>query len=88
MSQKKGNIKGWDGVSVNLFALDLSMGSESSTAKRKMVCVFNFTTVTELILHYGFVKQSITLTAALCSSMGYLFNSGSNKIIVWDKLSF
>ena len=47
-------------ISLNLFYRDLPLGSESSTAKRKMVCVFNFTIVTELILHCSFATQSIT----------------------------
>ena len=55
-----------------------------------MFSVFDFITITELILSYIFAKQSIIETATLCpkSSMKYLFNSTSSKIIIWDKFSF
>ena len=48
--QKKENIQGRDAG---------SLGSVSSTMEEKMLCVFNFTAVTELILNYNFAKQSI-----------------------------
>ena len=56
---KKENIQGWDAVSLYLFNPDLSLGSISSTMEEKMLCVFDYTTVTELILNYTFAEQSI-----------------------------
>ena len=55
---KEENIHGCDAVSLYLFNHDLSLGSISSTMEEKM-CVFDFTTVTELILNFIFAKQSI-----------------------------
>ena len=49
---QKENIHSWDTVSLNLFYYYLSLSSESSTIKKKMFRVFNFSTVTELILNY------------------------------------
>ena len=43
---KKEHTQGWNAVSLNIFNRDLSLGSESSTMKEKMLCIFNFTTVT------------------------------------------
>ena len=86
---KKENIQSSNAVSLYLFNHNLSLGSVSSTMEEKMLCVFDFTAVTELILNYIFDKHSIIETATICrkSSMMYLFNSASSKIIVWDNLS-
>ena len=48
-------------MSLNLFNHDLSLGSVSSTMEEKMLCVFDFIAVTELILDYIFAKQSFTV---------------------------
>ena len=68
----------------------MSLASESSIMEKKMFSVFDFITVTGLILSYIFAKQSIIETGTLCpkSRMKYLFNSASSKIIIWDKFSF
>ena len=58
---KKEKIQGWDAMSLYLFNEyhDLSLGSVTSTMEEKMLCVFDFTAVTELILNYIFAKQNI-----------------------------
>ena len=56
---KEENIHGCGAVSLYLFNHDLYLGSVSSTMEEKMLCVFDFTTVTELILNFIFAMQSI-----------------------------
>ena len=46
-------------MSLNIFNHDLSLGSEYSKMVKKMVCVFDFTKETELILYYIVAEQSI-----------------------------
>ena len=46
-------------MSLYLFNHDLSLSSVSSTMEEKMLCVFDFAAVTELILNYILAKQSI-----------------------------
>ena len=53
------DIQGWDAVSLYLFNHDLSLGSVPSTMEEKILCVFDFSADTELILNYVFAKQSI-----------------------------
>ena len=44
---QKEKIQGWDAVYLYLFSHDLSLGSVSSTIVEKILCVFDFTAVTE-----------------------------------------
>ena len=59
ITPKKEDIQGCDAVSLYLFNHYLTLGSLSSTMEEKLLCVFDFTAVTELILNYIFAKQSI-----------------------------
>ena len=69
---KKENIQGWGAVSLYLFNNNLSLTSVSSTMEEKMLCVFDFIVVTEIIflLNRVYFKQLqffLSLALSICS---------------------